>query len=83
MCRRRHVRNVYLRCGHTINLPEQIVRCEESNCRFSLFHPQDCRPPTCLRTCWQYLRYPEQYSPNISRYCPSCYRQMQRQGRHR
>ncbi|SJK99026.1 uncharacterized protein ARMOST_02307 [Armillaria ostoyae] len=26
MCRRRHVRNVYLRCGHTINLPEQIVR---------------------------------------------------------
>ncbi|SJK99001.1 uncharacterized protein ARMOST_02282 [Armillaria ostoyae] len=24
MCRRRQ--NVYLRCGHTINLPEQIVR---------------------------------------------------------
>ncbi|KAK0443823.1 hypothetical protein EV421DRAFT_2035266, partial [Armillaria borealis] len=40
MCRRRHVRNVYLRCRHTINLPEQIVRCEESNCKFSHFHPK-------------------------------------------
>ncbi|SJK99022.1 uncharacterized protein ARMOST_02303 [Armillaria ostoyae] len=26
MCRRRHVRNVYLACGHTFNLPEEIVR---------------------------------------------------------
>ncbi|PBK91100.1 hypothetical protein ARMGADRAFT_1166657 [Armillaria gallica] len=72
MCRRRHVRNVYLRCGHTVNLPEEIIRCEKANCKFSLFHPASCKPLVCLRTCWQYLRYPEQYSPNIYGYCPSC-----------
>ncbi|PBK91095.1 hypothetical protein ARMGADRAFT_933202, partial [Armillaria gallica] len=55
------VRNVYLRCGHTVNLPEEIIRCEQSTCRFSLFHPADCKPPACLKTCWQYRRYPEQY----------------------
>ncbi|KAK0494416.1 hypothetical protein EDD18DRAFT_1174090 [Armillaria luteobubalina] len=72
MCRRRHVRNVYLRCGHTVNLPEDIIQCKETHCKFSLFHPASCRPPVCQRTCWQYLRYPEQYSPHICGYCPSC-----------
>ncbi|KAK0203361.1 hypothetical protein DFS33DRAFT_1330506 [Desarmillaria ectypa] len=72
MCRRRQVRNVYTRCGHTVNLPEEIIWCEQLNCKFSLFHPASCKPPDCLRTCWQYLRYPEQYSPNINGYCPSC-----------
>ncbi|KAK0237508.1 hypothetical protein EDD85DRAFT_951692 [Armillaria nabsnona] len=95
MCRRRHVRNVYLRCGHAINLPEEIVRlithsltaltvprahiyhplqirCEQSNCKFSFFHPASCKPPACQQTCWQHLRYPEQYSPNINGYCPFC-----------
>ncbi|PBK91038.1 hypothetical protein ARMGADRAFT_933103, partial [Armillaria gallica] len=66
------VRNVYLRCGHTVNLPEEIIRCEQSDCKFSLFHPAGCKPPACLRTCWQHLQYPEQYSPNINGYCPSC-----------
>ncbi|PBK91065.1 hypothetical protein ARMGADRAFT_933340, partial [Armillaria gallica] len=67
------VRNVYLACGHTFNLVHPLhIRCEESKCKFSLFHSGRCKPPVCLRTCWQYLRYPEQYSPNISGYCPSC-----------
>ncbi|KAK0460098.1 uncharacterized protein EV420DRAFT_250755 [Desarmillaria tabescens] len=59
---RYRVRNVYLQCGHIINLPDKIIRCEESKCKFSLFHPANCKPPVCRRTCWQYLRYPEQYS---------------------
>ncbi|PBK64016.1 hypothetical protein ARMSODRAFT_893518, partial [Armillaria solidipes] len=53
------------------------IRCEQSTCRFSLFHPASCKPPACLKTCWQYRRYPEQYSPHIDSYCPSCYRQDQ------
>ncbi|KAK0464845.1 hypothetical protein IW261DRAFT_1163930 [Armillaria novae-zelandiae] len=56
MCRRRQVRNVYLRCGHAFNLPEEIIQCEESKCKFSLFHSSHCKPPVCLRTCWQYLQ---------------------------
>ncbi|KAK0457908.1 uncharacterized protein EV420DRAFT_1545228, partial [Desarmillaria tabescens] len=72
MCRRRQVRNVYLQCGHAVNLPEIYIRCEESNCKFSIFHPASCKAPACLRTCWQYHRYPEQYSPHIDSYCPSC-----------
>ncbi|PBK79051.1 hypothetical protein ARMGADRAFT_951421, partial [Armillaria gallica] len=76
----RSVRNVYLRCGHAINLPEEIVRCEDSNCKFSLFHSESCTPPTCLQTCWQYHRYPEQYSPNINGYCPTCYQAMRGRG---
>ncbi|KAG7441166.1 uncharacterized protein BT62DRAFT_832797, partial [Guyanagaster necrorhizus] len=55
------VRNIYLRCGHSITLPEQIIQCEESTCKFSIFHPESCKPPGCLKTCWQYRRYPEQY----------------------
>ncbi|KAK0220556.1 hypothetical protein IW262DRAFT_1034650 [Armillaria fumosa] len=72
MCRRRHVRNIYVRCGHAFNLPEEIIQCEQSKCKFSLFHSAGCKPPICLRTCWQYLRYPEQHSPHIGSYCPFC-----------
>ncbi|KAK0193093.1 hypothetical protein F5146DRAFT_1042881 [Armillaria mellea] len=72
MCRRRHVRNFYLRCRHAIDLPEEIIRCDQSDCKFSLFHPATCKPPVCSQTCWQYLRFPEQYSPNIDGYCPFC-----------
>ncbi|KAK0489713.1 hypothetical protein EDD18DRAFT_1186623, partial [Armillaria luteobubalina] len=61
MCRRRQVRNIYIRCGHAISLPEEYIRCEQSNCKFSLFHPASCKPPACLQTCWQYRRFPEQY----------------------
>ncbi|KAK0210082.1 hypothetical protein DFS33DRAFT_1402003 [Desarmillaria ectypa] len=71
------VRNIYLRCGHAVNLPEETVVCEQSNCKFSPFHPASCRPPSCQKTCWQYRRYPEQYNPNIDKYCPSCYQAMQ------
>ncbi|KAK0473935.1 hypothetical protein IW261DRAFT_663191 [Armillaria novae-zelandiae] len=66
MCRRRQVRNVYLKCGHGENLPEEIIPCEQSNCRFSPFHPANCRPPTCHQTCWQYRRFPEQYCTTSS-----------------
>ncbi|KAG7441202.1 uncharacterized protein BT62DRAFT_909053 [Guyanagaster necrorhizus] len=47
------VRNVYLRCGHTVNLPEETTECEDANCKFSSFHPGNCKPPACLRTCWK------------------------------
>ncbi|PBK63992.1 hypothetical protein ARMSODRAFT_893573, partial [Armillaria solidipes] len=67
------VRNVYIRCGHAVSLVRtSFIRCEESNCRFSLFHSASCKPPACLRTCWQYCRFPEQYSPHIDSYCPAC-----------
>ncbi|PBK87995.1 hypothetical protein ARMGADRAFT_438654 [Armillaria gallica] len=72
MCHRRQVRNVYIRCDHAVNLPEEYIRCEQSNCKFSLFHPAKCKPPACLRICWQYRRFPEQYSPHIDSYCPAC-----------
>ncbi|PBK79037.1 hypothetical protein ARMGADRAFT_951439, partial [Armillaria gallica] len=77
------VRNVYLECGHAINLVRPLhfdVRCEDSNCKFSPFHPENCKPPTCLQTCWQYHRYPEQYSPNINGYCPTCCQAMRGRG---
>ncbi|PBK64008.1 hypothetical protein ARMSODRAFT_941596 [Armillaria solidipes] len=66
------VRNVYIRCGHAFSLPEEFIRCEQSNCKFSLFHRASCKPPACLQTCWQYRRFPEQYSPHIDSYCPTC-----------
>ncbi|PBK91109.1 hypothetical protein ARMGADRAFT_1111058 [Armillaria gallica] len=71
MCRRRQVRNIYTRCGHAYTLPEEYIQCEQSNCKFSLFHPASCKPPACLRTCW-HRRFPEQYSPHIDSYCPAC-----------
>ncbi|KAJ3794784.1 hypothetical protein GGU11DRAFT_279784 [Lentinula aff. detonsa] len=70
MCRRRHVRNIYLKCGHAVNLPEQEVSCENEHCKFSPFHPNVC--PNCTKTCWQYHQYPEQYSPQINSFCPAC-----------
>ncbi|TRM56997.1 hypothetical protein BD626DRAFT_412681 [Schizophyllum amplum] len=72
MCRFRRVRNVFLRCGHAESLPDQLIECESTTCKFSPNHPPTCRPPTCTKTCWQYRQYPEQYSPNIDRYCPAC-----------
>ncbi|KAF8889804.1 hypothetical protein BD779DRAFT_1438836, partial [Infundibulicybe gibba] len=68
------VRNVYLRCGHAetlVSTPEQIM-CESRTCKFSVHHPPTCVPPRCTETCWQYRQYPEQYSPNLDRLCPSC-----------
>ncbi|KAJ3824307.1 hypothetical protein EV361DRAFT_552289 [Lentinula raphanica] len=70
MCRRRHVRNVYNKCGHAVNLPEEEVPCENEHCKFSPFHPKVCA--NCTKTCWQYHQYPEQYSPQIDSFCPSC-----------
>ncbi|GAW03956.1 hypothetical protein F5879DRAFT_183868 [Lentinula edodes] len=70
MCRRRHVRNLYLKCGHAVNLPEQEISCENEHCKFSPFHPKNC--PNCTRTCWQYHQYPEQYTPQINSFCPAC-----------
>ncbi|KAK0435606.1 hypothetical protein EV421DRAFT_1908490 [Armillaria borealis] len=29
MCRRRQVMNVYIRCGHTINLPDEVMRAAQ------------------------------------------------------
>ncbi|KAH7924072.1 hypothetical protein BV22DRAFT_1014025, partial [Leucogyrophana mollusca] len=65
------VRNVYLRCGHAVNLSSQIP-CDNQRCKFSPNHPRDCVLPQCKQTCWQYRQYPQQYSPNIDRLCPNC-----------
>jgi len=72
MCRWRHVRHVYLACGHAFTLPEEHIVCEQRNCRFSPSHPPDCVLPKCRQTCWQYRQYPQQYSPNIHSACPTC-----------
>ncbi|KAI5824681.1 hypothetical protein K523DRAFT_252709 [Schizophyllum commune Tattone D] len=60
--------HVYLLCGHVVNM----IRCTSRTCKFSPNHPSTCMPPRCTLTCWQYRQFPEQYSPNISSYCPSC-----------
>ncbi|KAJ8077769.1 hypothetical protein PM082_002202 [Marasmius tenuissimus] len=70
MCRRRFVRNIYTQCGHALNLPEKIISCSSSRCKFSPEHPPDCYD--CKKTCWQYHQFPEQYSPHIDGSCPDC-----------
>ncbi|KAK0499840.1 hypothetical protein EDD18DRAFT_1152852, partial [Armillaria luteobubalina] len=49
MCYYRQVRNVYTRCGHGVTLPDQEIRCNLVNCKFSTTHPGHCRPPTCTK----------------------------------
>ncbi|KAJ6577708.1 hypothetical protein B0H19DRAFT_1121137 [Mycena capillaripes] len=68
MCRWRHVRNVYLRCGHA----ESLVKCTSTRCKFSPNHPSNCVPPACSTSCNQYHLFPEHYNPNIDGYCSSC-----------
>ncbi|KAL1746483.1 hypothetical protein HDZ31DRAFT_62154 [Schizophyllum fasciatum] len=72
MCRLRQVCNVYNRCGHAENMPDQLIQCEARNCKFSPNHPTSCKPPSCTKTCFQYRQYPEQFSPHIDAYCPKC-----------
>ncbi|KAF8198859.1 hypothetical protein K438DRAFT_1717767, partial [Mycena galopus ATCC 62051] len=74
MCRWRHVRNIYLRCGHAENLPPVEVKCDNRHCKFSPDHPSGCVPPKCARTCNQYHLFPEQYHPNVDGFCPACIR---------
>ncbi|KAN0131172.1 hypothetical protein V8E53_011064 [Lactarius tabidus] len=64
------VKNIYLYCGHTIDLKEELIQCADTHCRLSPFHPSNCG--NCKKTCWQYRQFPEQYAPQISSYCPSC-----------
>ncbi|KIM52412.1 hypothetical protein SCLCIDRAFT_141149 [Scleroderma citrinum Foug A] len=78
MCRWRHVRNVYLACGHAFTLPDELIVCDNRNCKFSPNHPPDCTPPKCKQTCWQYRQYPQQYSPNINSMCPTCQQEAMR-----
>ncbi|KAF7441373.1 hypothetical protein PC9H_001723 [Pleurotus ostreatus] len=66
------VRNVYLKCGHSQTLPDQLNQCDSPRCKFSPYHPSSCQPPACTKTCIQYRGYPEQYSPNIDGLCPAC-----------
>ncbi|KAI5890522.1 uncharacterized protein SCHCODRAFT_02506897, partial [Schizophyllum commune H4-8] len=48
------------------------IQCTSRTCKFSPNHPPTCVPPRCTQTCWQYRQFPEQYSPNVNSYCPSC-----------
>ncbi|KAF8264662.1 hypothetical protein EI94DRAFT_1737959 [Lactarius quietus] len=70
MCHSRRVKNIYLYCGHSVDLKEELIQCADTHCRLSPFHPSNC--PNCKKTCWQYRQFPEQYAPQISSYCPSC-----------
>ncbi|KAF8914500.1 hypothetical protein CPB85DRAFT_1412300 [Mucidula mucida] len=72
------VRNVYTKCGHGVTLVcrlLQTIYCENSKCRWSPFHPTTCKPPSCLKTCQQYKTFPQQYSPQIDAFCPTCAQQ--------
>ncbi|KAJ7582740.1 hypothetical protein C8J56DRAFT_955593 [Mycena floridula] len=71
MCRYRQVQNTYLRCGHSVRLPDQLIACDDRFCKFSARHPSNCGP-NCGTTCWQRKQFPEQYNPHIDNYCPSC-----------
>ncbi|KAJ7703276.1 hypothetical protein B0H17DRAFT_97931 [Mycena rosella] len=72
MCRTRHVRNLYLRCGHAESLPPVEILCGSTHCKFSVNHPPEC--PQCERTCNQYRLFPEQYTPNVDGFCSVCTR---------
>ncbi|OBZ76814.1 hypothetical protein A0H81_03951 [Grifola frondosa] len=39
MCRYRHVRNVYVKCNHSVNLPVEEIKCDQTTCIFSPDHP--------------------------------------------
>ncbi|KAJ7207752.1 hypothetical protein C8J57DRAFT_348000 [Mycena rebaudengoi] len=62
-------------CG---NLPTVEVQCGSSHCKFSVNHPQNCVPPSCVSACAQYHTFPEQYTPQINGYCLVCSRSMSR-----
>ncbi|KAL6308986.1 hypothetical protein BKA93DRAFT_814916 [Sparassis latifolia] len=68
MCHWRRVRNHYRRCGHYIDL----IQCADRYCKFSSTHPNDCVPPQCTESCWQYRQFPQQYTPVIDNFCPVC-----------
>ncbi|KAF6762182.1 hypothetical protein DFP72DRAFT_598082 [Ephemerocybe angulata] len=72
MCYYRRVRNVYRHCGHGVTLPDEEIKCDLPNCKFSPSHPKECQGPQCIKSCWQYHQYPQQYSPHIDRPCPQC-----------
>ncbi|KAJ7721488.1 hypothetical protein B0H16DRAFT_1602515 [Mycena metata] len=72
MCRWRHVRNLYLRCGHAENLPYIEIKCGSTTCKFSPNHPADCVPPKCSRTCNQYRLFPEQHTHSMDGVCTAC-----------
>lgn len=70
MCCLRQVRNYYTRCGHGITLPDEEIKCDARDCKFSPNHPRHC--PQCKATCWQTRQYPQQYSPHLDAFCPDC-----------
>ncbi|KAI0062147.1 hypothetical protein BV25DRAFT_1826013 [Artomyces pyxidatus] len=70
MCHFRRVKNIYMMCGHTQDLKEEIIVCADAHCKFSPRHPKNCFD--CKHTCWQYRQYPEQYAPQIASLCPTC-----------
>ncbi|KAG1783091.1 hypothetical protein EV702DRAFT_1060200 [Suillus placidus] len=72
MCYWRRVRNYYKGCGHSINLPDEEIKCDLRNCKFSPKHSPTCIPPQCSKVCWQYRQYPQQYAPQIDKRCPKC-----------
>ncbi|KAF8351608.1 hypothetical protein F5887DRAFT_938319, partial [Amanita rubescens] len=65
MCTWRRVRNLYKRCGHAVNLPDEEIKCSSATCKFSPAHPKECAPPMCTATCWQYRLFPRTvFSPS-------------------
>ncbi|KAJ6575928.1 hypothetical protein DFH09DRAFT_370871 [Mycena vulgaris] len=76
MCRWRHVRNLYVGCGHTCSLPPVEVQCGSVHCKFSPNHRLDCCAPSCKRTCMQYHLFPEGCVLNNAGVCPPCMRRI-------
>lgn len=72
MCCWRRVRNDFLLCGHSYQLPDELIECGKQNCRFSAYHDPNCVEPECRRTCAQFRTYPQVYTPQINRRCPPC-----------
>ncbi|RDX47495.1 hypothetical protein OH76DRAFT_1354126 [Lentinus brumalis] len=72
MCHWRRVRNYYKRCRHYLDLPDEMIQCDDRHCKFSDRHPPDCRGARCIQTCWQYRQFPQQYQPVIDGYCSTC-----------
>ncbi|KAF7771564.1 hypothetical protein Agabi119p4_5875 [Agaricus bisporus var. burnettii] len=71
MCHYRQV-NKHFSCGHVVVQPDELIICFGTRCKFSPKHPQDCMPPNCSQTCWQYRQAPERYTLQINGPCHSC-----------
>ncbi|KAJ7219245.1 hypothetical protein GGX14DRAFT_435284, partial [Mycena pura] len=72
MCRWRQVQHHYTDCPHFVELPDEEIKCDSTECKFSPCHPDDCTGSSCRRTCWQYRQFPEQHNRTFRGKCSRC-----------